>query len=146
MSDQTDRSEEVFVNKSLLIIEDSLALRQILCEIFVNLGCQVLAANHEDAIPHLRENGAVDLVLLGLDYPLNDGKKVFQEIQNKTLDTKLMIISSFGARDGRELLNCRPDIPFLKKPFTLNELTNQAQILLLGLADGNLPGHPIARD
>ncbi len=140
MRDPSEPLENAFMNKSLLIIDESVALRQVLREIFVSRGCQVLtAANHEEAIPHLRENSQIDLILLDLDYPLWDGKKVLQELQNKTPGPKLLILSNIGANDDLELFYRQLEALVLRKPFTINELTDQAQTLLHNLPDGNSP-------
>jgi two-component system chemotaxis response regulator CheY len=80
--------------KSLLIVDDSKAIRTAIRQIVEPLGFQVCeAADGEEALAHCSRNGLPDGILLDIDMPVMDGLSFLKVIrQNRRFDGSSVVM------------------------------------------------------
>jgi len=107
---------------TILVVEDDVDLREILCEVLGEMGCTpVGVSDGAAALDWLLAGNRPTLILLDLDLPVMDGWR-FREAQAadpRLSDIPVILLSS--AHNARR----RPiDVPMLlRKPVPLSELT-----------------------
>jgi len=70
------------MNKTILIIDDSESIREVVASGLESAGYQVIKGIHgEDGLKCLREHGAVDLVITDLNMPVMDGIGFLKEVR-----------------------------------------------------------------
>jgi PAS domain S-box-containing protein len=111
--------------ETLLLVEDSEALRDLIREVLEQHGYRVLQANHgERALEVLREHeGAVDLLLTDVVMPKLGGKDLADEVQVLHPGIRVLYMSGYtdGAISRAGIL--REGMTLLEKPFTSERLT-----------------------
>lgn len=136
---QTKSTTNVFAGKTVLIMDENDMLRQVIGEIFQNLNCQVLqAADEHEALAYFQQNGmAINLILLEVDTPYVNGEAVYRHVQDEALENKTIILTSCNEEAIKEQLDRA--IYFLRKPFSMHDLIDRAQTVLLNFPDGKFP-------
>jgi len=70
------------MNKTILIIDDSESIREVVASGLESAGYQVIKGIHgEDGLKCLREHGAIDLVITDLNMPVMDGIGFLKEVR-----------------------------------------------------------------
>jgi two-component system, cell cycle sensor histidine kinase and response regulator CckA len=112
---------------TILLVEDEDLIRKYSAEMMRSLDLKVMAAaNGDEAIQIYRDHGAAtDLVLLDMIMPGMDGLSVFKALEAINPRVKVIITSGYTV-DQRidQILSSGPH-GYLKKPYTLAELTEQ---------------------
>lgn len=115
--------------KRILIVEDNIALRFTLAEWLRSLKYTVFEATSADeAIVLLESPLEVDLVVTDVQMPgKKDGIELLRYIQNSLPAVKVIVVSG----DVHEVLKGEK-VPFLKKPYDLEEMASNIAKLLTG--------------
>jgi len=109
---------------TVLVVDDIRLARRIAVRILSEEGYRVLEADGaEEALEVLSEaRGRVDLVMLDVVMPKDDGVALMKSIRTEWPDQRLLYMSAHPAeilaRHGLDDLN----VPFLAKPYTRTEL------------------------
>jgi two-component system chemotaxis response regulator CheY len=115
------------MNRTVMIVDDSLFMRKILRGILADKGYIVTAeaASGIEAMKHLHENHP-DIILLDIILPDANGLDLLESILAACPDSKVVICSSIGETQVvRNSLN-RGAKAFIQKPFTPD---NVAEVL-----------------
>jgi signal transduction histidine kinase/ActR/RegA family two-component response regulator len=107
----------------ILVIDDEKDIRELAERILVELGYQVsLVSCGEDGVSFLREN-RVDLVVLDmLMEPGINGYETYRQINSFKPGQKTVIVSGFSEGVDVKLTQALGAGPYIKKPYTLEEL------------------------
>ncbi len=117
---------------TVLLVEDEIAVREIVERTLGELGCHVLSAGRPSEARMLfdaSENG-IDLLLTDVVMPGGLGTDLFTELQALDPDLKVLFMSGYPDR-GVALLADLPDgSMFLQKPFTPSKLAERVRGIL----------------
>ena len=116
----------------VLIIDDSLAMRNMLAAYAKQLGGEtILAADGQEALDALAQQGAVDVALVDWDMPRIDGMEFLRRVkQDPTCTTmkKLMVTAHVNQQDLAQALGSGAD-DYLMKPVSFEMLEDKLRIL-----------------
>lgn len=116
----------------ILIVDDNQDFRSTLIEYFKGKGYIVFGAENGETAISLIEIYHYDIILLDLDMPIMDGKETLVQIQNKSADSHVIIVT--GKTDPDKYLFYKEGcILFEKKPIDLIELEYKVNNILLAL-------------
>jgi two-component system, response regulator RegA len=91
-------TEEFFVQaKSILLVDDSIVLRDRLAMAFQERGFEVALASNFDEAVNVFSRSPTDLAVLDLRMPGKPGLVLLQELKKISPDTKFLILSGFGS-------------------------------------------------
>ncbi len=113
----------------LLVVDDEARVRSLLRRYFEAEGFRISEADHgEAALDHLFANG-IDLILLDLGLPDNDGLAVAREIRGRS-DVPIIMITGKGDTIDRVVgLEMGAD-DYITKPFELREVLARVKSVL----------------
>ena len=120
------------MSATILVLEDDLVLRELLCEVLLDEGHQVVAA---EALPVLLQNAPPHADLLITDMLFNDhlgGLHAIERVR-AAVHTNLPVMICSAAQtelDKHKDEIKRLDAQVLPKPFTIDELLNHVDTLL----------------
>ncbi len=117
--------------ETILLVEDEDALRRAGHRILERLGYVVLSAhNGQRALEILEEKGeAVDLVITDLIMPKVGGRALYEAARTRRRSIRFLFTSGYapvGPGEGTPL----PDVPFIQKPWTFDELGRKVREVL----------------
>jgi DNA-binding response OmpR family regulator len=119
----------------VLVVEDDSTVQGFIVRTLKRGGFRCLAAGSaEEALRVSSEaDGAIDLLILDIMLPDSWGTRLMQDVRAQHPDVKVILISGFTADDpvlaaGVEARD--PEIPFLAKPFTPEDLLETSRGLL----------------
>jgi two-component system, cell cycle sensor histidine kinase and response regulator CckA len=117
--------------ETILLVEDEDALRRAGQRILEKLGYVVLGAhNGQRALEILEERGEkIDLVISDLIMPKVGGRALYEAAQMRHRGIRFLFTSGYaavGPGEGTPL----PDIPFIQKPWTFDELGRKVREVL----------------
>jgi PAS domain S-box-containing protein len=112
----------------ILLVEDEVALQRAAQRILERLGYRVIVAlNGEAALEVLGQRGGeVDLVISDLSMPRLGGPELYKEARSRGHNMRFLFSSGYVPSAHAAL----PDVPFLPKPWTYNELANKVKEVL----------------
>jgi DNA-binding response OmpR family regulator len=110
--------------KSVLVIDDDLALSRLVALVLRRSGYLVDVANGGEEGLQLALANRYDGIILDLRMPGKDGRTVFREIRAGGVAAPVMILSAYDARRAREELGSEA---YMNKPF-------DPELLVEGLA------------
>ena len=110
----------------VLVADDEQPVRSVASWTLESHGHQVLtASNGVEAVALFRSSpDSIDLVVTDLKMPVMDGHEVVRLIRETRSNAKIICTSGFTDE------HCPPDVVFLPKPFTPNELRATVNRLL----------------
>lgn len=123
----------------VLVVDDEPPLRRLLRLVLESEGYRVLEAAHgQEALDRLADAaGRVRLVVSDLVMPVMDGHQLWRSLQRDSPTLPLLFISGHAQEELRERYGAGGmAVPFLRKPFTPDELVGAIRDLLR-LADGD---------
>jgi PAS domain S-box-containing protein len=111
-------------HQMILVVEDQEAVRLAATRALDRFGYRVLcAADGEDALQIWRRNpDAVDLVFSDAVMPRMGGLALFEAVNRERPGVRFLLTSGYTGEEVRHTSPTRADLPFLPKPWTLNEL------------------------
>ena len=120
-------------NNKILIVDDDLELLTILKAIFDSIDYNtVITNNAKDALKIIKqENSNISLVISDIVMPEMNGIKLIQSIQNKDLNIKYILMSGYPDKVFKEEGFELKKIPFLRKPFTIEQASDLIMRILL---------------
>jgi PAS domain S-box-containing protein len=111
-------------DETILVVEDEELLRRTARRVLEKHGYQVITADDgAQALAILRERGReVDLVFSDLVMPNVNGTELFRQAAFIPGTWRFLYASGYGRGETEMSAGIPADIPFIKKPWTLNEL------------------------
>ncbi|MFN8572610.1 MAG: ATP-binding protein [Gemmatimonadaceae bacterium] len=108
--------------EKILVVDDDEAIASTLRTYFTRLGYHVRVAAHgRQALASLSQDGPVDLVLTDLAMPGMNGRQLVHYLRIANPDAKIICMSGYADYDDT-FGDTNPDLPFISKPFALDEL------------------------
>lgn len=116
----------------ILVVDDEPAILYLTERILKRQSFEVETAPHGAAALELLARASFDLIISDLDMPEMDGLTLWQEVQQRWPNTAPAMLLMTGSHpDNSSFLYCQQNnIPFLNKPFTLEELSHSVSNLL----------------
>jgi CheY-like chemotaxis protein len=115
----------------ILVVEDEEAVRRSARRALEQLGYTVLLA--EDgvaALARLRAGERVDLIVSDSVMPKLGGVELYQRVRAAGFRVPFLLASGYSSQEVAPGAPHLPALPFLPKPWTLNELTRKVRELL----------------
>jgi DNA-binding response OmpR family regulator len=112
----------------VLIIDDDAGLSRVVALVLQGSGFEADVATNGDEGLRLAGEHAYDAIVLDLRMPGKDGRTVYREMRRSGIETPVMILSAFDAREARDELGAQA---FLNKPFEPDRLVAQVQSIIL---------------
>jgi CheY-like chemotaxis protein len=93
---------ENWLNKRVMIVDDSEMVRKVLRTLFESVGLVVVAEaeNGEHALELLRQEVTPDLISLDLIMPVMGGIDCYTQIKEMRIDAEFLVVSCIGALDS----------------------------------------------
>jgi CheY-like chemotaxis protein len=108
----------------VLVIDDDEALLRMLRLSLASAGVQVTTAANGEAGLDCLEKRPFDVILLDLQMPRMDGRTFYREMRNRGHETKVVIVSAYGAEEAKRELRADAAIP---KPLDPDQLVETVQ-------------------
>ena len=121
-------SIKMTTNKTILIVDDEVAIIKAASEILENFGYDVLTASDTHNAVKIAEEYENDINVLVTDMIMPDmnGKELADKISLIYPDIKILFISGYYS----DVLSNQNEEYFLQKPFSMNELANKVGMIL----------------
>jgi PAS domain S-box-containing protein len=122
--------------ETILVVEDKAAVQELTVQILQAHGYNVLAAtNGHEALQLCEEYDApIHLLLTDVVMPAMNGKELFEQLQRKRADVRVLYMSGYSGDVIAQHGLLREGVAILAKPFTLEELTQKVRTVLDGLS------------
>jgi two-component system cell cycle sensor histidine kinase/response regulator CckA len=118
-------------DETILVVEDEDAIRRVAQRSLERFGYTVLvAADGAEALALLRTGRHVDLVISDAVMPRMSGLELHERMQREGIETRFLLASGYWPEEGADMPPIPPDVPFLPKPWMVNELARKARELL----------------
>ena len=117
--------------KTVLIVDDESALRELLAMMLGELGYQVMQA--EDAasgLEILRSAARVDLLVTDIGLPGLDGRQLAQAAREHRPDLKVLFITGYPNDPSAGGIPAGPGTEMIPKPFAVDALAEKVRGLL----------------
>ena len=135
-----DQAEETGANRpaetgaggeTILLVEDEDALRRAGQRILERLGYVVIIANNgQRGLEILREKGeSIDLVISDMVMPKIGGRAFYEAARVQHKDVRFLFTSGYAPSTSSESTPV-PDVPFIQKPWTFDELSRKVREVL----------------
>jgi CheY-like chemotaxis protein len=112
------------MSKKALIVDDEEALREIISEVFSSLEIKCYpAGSGEEAIKTAKKQTNLDLIVLDMNMPGMSGEETYNHLKQKNPHTPLVFMSGYDLSAELEAMKLSCPNTFLKKPFTISDLT-----------------------
>lgn len=114
----------------VLVVEDEPMIRDFVCEILAEEGLDTKAVeNADEAVEYLNAHGdKVALLLTDVRMPgTMDGIALANLVGEKWADIPIVVMSGHGTPGSDDI---KPDVLFIAKPWTINQLLNGIQAQL----------------
>ena len=120
-------------NNKILIVDDDLELLTIFKAIFDSIDYNTITANNaKDALKIIKQEGNnLSLVISDIVMPEMNGIKLIQNIQKMDLKIKYILMSGYPDKVFKEKGFELKKIPFLRKPFTIEQASDLIMRILL---------------
>jgi two-component system cell cycle sensor histidine kinase/response regulator CckA len=122
-------------SETVLVLEDDAGVRHISIHMLRDLGYEVLEAAHgDDAKRLISKNGQkkIDLLLTDMMLPEMSGRHFADWLRRASPQTKVIFISGYLEESLHPRDRCDPDMCFLAKPFTADQLASKVREVLDG--------------
>ncbi len=119
----TDPSPETRV----LLVEDEASVRNVVARLLTKLGYEVSsAASAEEAIRFFDRGSSFDLVVTDIVMPGLSGIEMAELLKTRYPFLRFLFISGYTSRELGTAPKAPPE-PFLPKPFTMQELSEEVR-------------------
>ncbi len=116
--------------ETILIAEDEERIRVSAKRILEYYGYRVVVAPDGQAALELLDSTAVDLVVSDIVMPRLNGAQLYEAVRRKGNKVSFLFTSGYVGREGRSDAILAPDVPFLPKPWTVDELISTVRGIL----------------
>jgi CheY-like chemotaxis protein len=116
--------------KTILVIEDASALRELLCELLRERGFEVLEAGNGREGLEVCDTSHVDLVCTDVIMPAMDGIEFYQRLQKTAPHLKVIFTSGVSLPSFLE--KKIPQNSFVEKTIDLSIVVDQIEKIILG--------------
>lgn len=106
----------------ILIVEDDVRMKQLLCDIIVGGGFDVVSTSDPVEAVHIIEDIDFDIVLTDLKMPKIDGLQFMEIVKNKNRDIPVILITAHGTVELAVEAIKKGAYDFVQKPFDPDEL------------------------
>jgi CheY-like chemotaxis protein len=107
----------------VLVVDDDDMLRESVCEVLAFQGHEAEAAGGgQEALDALARGGSYDLIVLDLNMPGMSGAEALPRILELRPGQRILVASGFTDGAAKGLLDGRPSVRTISKPFTSQEL------------------------
>ena len=90
----------------------------------------MLVAPDGQAALELLDQMPVDLVVSDVVMPRMNGTQLYEEVRKGGNPVRFLFTSGYVGREGRSEAILSPDVPFLPKPWTVDELVSNVRAIL----------------
>jgi len=117
--------------KKALIIDDEQPLLDIISEVLKHLDIEsIQAPNGKSAIEIANGKKIIDLILVDMNMPELNGKDTYRELRKKFPESAVIFMSGYDISDKIEEMKLNNPNTFLKKPFSISQLSQTVQELV----------------
>ncbi len=115
------------IKKKVLIVDDEEYLRQILVDVMeINDIDSIAVDEGQKALEvYKKEKNEIGLVLLDLILPKETGVDTYKNLCKINPDVKVIFMSGLGDSESLQTIPNHNDFEFLKKPFSMDEVTEK---------------------
>ena len=115
------------IKKKVLIVDDEEYLRQILVDVMEINDIESIAVDEgQKALEvYKKEKNEIGLVLLDLILPKETGVDTYKNLCKINPDVKVIFMSGLGDKDTLRTIPNYNEFIFLKKPFSMDEVTEK---------------------
>ncbi len=126
-------------SKRILLADDEELMRAALGEMLKTMGHTIMTAtNGEEAVKiYLENSNEIDLVILDLVMPKMDGADAFTSIKALNPDVRAIVASGYTRNSSFDELEKKGVKAFLRKPFTMGQLSNAIEKALASKPDAS---------
>lgn len=113
--------------KKVLIVDDEEYLRQILVDVMdINDIDSIAVDEGQKAVEvYKKEKNIIGLVLIDLILPRETGIDTYKNLCKINPDVKVIFMSGLGDKDTLQTIPNHEEFIFLKKPFSMDEVTEK---------------------
>jgi CheY-like chemotaxis protein len=117
--------------ENLLLVEDEVAVRELLAQILRECGYKVLEASNGREGLRLAEGGApIDLIISDIIMPQMSGQHMVERIQSKYPRVRVLFTSGYADDALTTPSSLHPGFAFIEKPFSLKHLAQKVREIL----------------
>jgi CheY-like chemotaxis protein len=116
--------------RAILVVDDQLAIRMMLTELFTSQGIEVYEASNGSIALEQFEKHKLHCVLLDLRMPDIDGVEVLREIRNLSAEVPVILITAYADPEKMEAAEMLGISRCITKPFDIMELKEEVLRLL----------------
>jgi two-component system cell cycle sensor histidine kinase/response regulator CckA len=118
--------------KKVLIVDDEEYLRQILVDVMdINDIDSIAVDEGQKAVEvYKKEGNEIGLVLIDLILPKETGIDTYKNLCKINPDVKVIFMSGLGDKDTLQTIPNHDEFIFLKKPFSMDEVTEKVVLSL----------------
>jgi len=131
LGDDENEADNSRGDETLLIVEDESALRDCMCHFFKQHGYNVLDAGSGEDADHVARSfgGVIDLLITDVIMPKMTGRQLAEKLTSIRPDLKTVLMSGY-TDDIAQIDVLTPNLKFVQKPFSLNELAQVVREML----------------
>jgi two-component system cell cycle sensor histidine kinase/response regulator CckA len=133
----TDEPQRCDDKKTILLVDDEDATRQVAQDMLKALGYKILPAKSgKDAVEmYGKHKDMIDLIILDMVMPDMGGSKTFDQLKKINADAKVLLASGYSINGEASKIVKRGCNGFLQKPFTIKELSESIRKIFGGNSD-----------
>ena len=117
-------------DQSVLIVDNNGPVRRLMATLIGDCGYHTIEAENGFEAVRAAEANRIDLLLTEVGIPGLSGPELILLLQERQLVNQWLLVTDDGGEDLNPLRRLRDPLPFLKKPFTPQQLVNMVQALL----------------
>jgi CheY-like chemotaxis protein len=117
-------------HQSVLIVDNNEPVRRLIATLIGECGYHTIEAENGFEAVRAAEANRIDLLLTEVGISGLSGPKLILLLQERHLVKQWLLVTDDGGEDLNPLRRLRDPLPFLKKPFTPQQLVSEVQALL----------------